>query len=192
MRKINKKRQILAATLVIALAAAVTVNWYYSRSVPQTSEPGGAGTSVEGMLGDSMLVAGTAANQDEDAENEEEISAAAKAYFSEMQLKQQQNADAMEEEIEAILEQDKLDDASKEKVASILQTLADTRKAQADCEALIKAKIGGEALVLLRTDGAEVIVDSGRLNAQTTLQITEILENNAAVSAENLTIMEAK
>ena len=58
----NKKRQILAASLVAALALAVAVNWYYTRSAP---EAGGTGQAeVQGRLGDSLLVAGTV-QQDE-------------------------------------------------------------------------------------------------------------------------------
>ena len=52
-----KKRQFLAATLVVALAAAVTVNWYYSKYDPKVSEPSSTEESVQGNLGDSLLVA---------------------------------------------------------------------------------------------------------------------------------------
>ena len=57
-----KKRQIVTATLVLALGSAVFINWYYTR--PE-SELANAGTSIEaveesaGNLGDAQYVNAT-------------------------------------------------------------------------------------------------------------------------------------
>lgn len=183
MKKTTKKRQILAASLIIALAAAVTMNWYYSKSVPQSGETAGENGETH-MLGDTVLVAGKA------VDTAPEAAAADDAAFSELQMKQTQTFDVLEEKIEAVLSREQLDDAAQSEVTKLLETIKTNREAQTNCETLIGAKVGGRSIVLLGEDGAQVVVERGRLNEQTTLQITEILQSTAGVSPENLTIME--
>ena len=57
---------------------------------------------------------------------------------------------------------------------------------------MIKAKIGGECVVIINGEKAQVIIENGKSNDSAILQITEIIENNTPVSPENLTIIEAK
>ena len=182
MKKSNKKRQLLAASLIIALAAAVTVNWYYSRSVPETQPSSGEAGE---MLGDTVLVAATAVDETAQADD-----AADAAAFSELQLKQTQSFERMEETIEAVLSNEQLDAQAQAEVAQLLETLKTARQSQSDCETLIRAKVGGQAIVLLDDNTAQVVVERGRLNEQTTLQITEIMQTKAQISPENLTILE--
>ena len=54
---IAKKKQILTATLLIALICAIGVNWYYSR--PQNNPVTTTAQEQEQNLGDSLLVAGS-------------------------------------------------------------------------------------------------------------------------------------
>lgn len=185
MKRTGKKRQILAASLLIALAAAVTVNWYYSRSVPETTTD----PSQPPMLGDTVLVAGT------NVENAEETTGASveeadAAAFSKLELKQTEARDRLEEKIEAVLSTEQLDEAAQQEIRSLLEQYRAQTETRTNCETLISAKVGGRAIVLLDADAGRVIVERGRLNDQTTLQITEIMQTNAHISPENLTILE--
>ena len=74
----------------------------------------------------------------------------------------------------------------------MLEQFKSTLKAQTDCEEMIKAKVGGECVVIINGEKAQVIIENGKSNDSTILQITEIIENNTPVSPENLTIIEAK
>ena len=57
-----KSKQILTATLIVALGAALAVNWYY-RNTPELSEKSTTvAEEVSGNLGDSLYVAGTTAS----------------------------------------------------------------------------------------------------------------------------------
>ena len=105
MKKTGKKRQLLAASLIIALAAAVTVNWYYTKSLP--AETGAPETETR-MLGDTVLVAGTNVAPDGDADETPET-AGDEAAFAELQLKQTQANEALEEKLEAVLSNEQLD-----------------------------------------------------------------------------------
>lgn len=194
MKQQNKKRQILAATLVVALAAAVAVNWYYARLTPQTSTD----ASTVSNLGDSLLVAGTAQSAESTAPAEEATDEAAAAvaamqqYFSEAQLNKQQYHDEMEDAIEDVLDSETLDAAGQQKVIALLSDLDSVCKAEADCENLIAAKLGGKCIVVIHDGAAQVVVENGRISESASLQIAEIVEKTAGISGENLTITEAK
>lgn len=194
MSVLIKKRQLLAASLVIALAAAVTVNWYYSKSdVKVSDESSISDESVQGHLGDSLLVAGTAVeNAEETTEGESQPTQTVAKFFADATLKKNEYIDSIKDEIEDLIESDNLDSESKGKVTSLLNKLNDAVKAETDCETLIKAKLGGDCVVIIKDNSAEVIVEKGKLDDNSLMQITEIIEKNANVTAENLTIIEAK
>ena len=184
----NKKRQIRAASLVAALALAVAVNWYYTRSAPKAGGTGQA--EVQGRLGDSLLVAGTV-QQDETGEAVQ-TAGRAKQYFSDAKLQQAQARDSVRDEIRALVESEALDESGKEKLMKLLTALDSRQKRQNDCETLLKAKLGGECVVVLGDETAEVVVEPGTVNETTSLQIAEILAKHAQVTSDNLTIIEAK
>ena len=187
MKKTGKKRQLLAASLLIALAAAVTVNWYYSKSVPETTtDPSGAQTQ---MLGDTVLVAGTAVDQTEETTGAS-VSEADAAAFSKLQMQQKEARDRLEEKIDQVLSTEQLDEKAQQQVCDLLEQFRTANETQTNCETLITAKVGGQAIVLVDGQTAQVVVERGRLNDQSALQITEIMQTSAHISPENLTILE--
>lgn len=201
---IAKKKQILTATLMIALVAAVAVNWYYTRptSVSENESAVQEETRAEN-LGDTILVAGTVSNTEEvnDKEsNEEEAQSAAaqadlesaEAYFSEAKLKRTNMHDTIVNEIETVLSSDSVSQEEKSRVTDMLLDFKNSIKSETDTENLIKAKVGGECLVVINDSSAQVILQKGLLNDTVLLQITEIIEKNTNISAENLTIIETK
>lgn len=189
MSLIIKKKQILTATLVIALVAATGVNWYYSQYMTTGTINETTTQSVSGNLGDSLLVAGTTASENE---NTTDVSADSKNYFSEAKLKRAEAEDESIDAIEDILENPNLDTQQKQKVSSLLSDYTSKLKAQTDTENLIRAKTGSECLVIINEDKCQVILEKNTLNDTLILQITEIIEKNTNISAENLTIIEIK
>ena len=189
MSLIIKKKQILTATLVIALVAATCVNWYYSQYMTTGTINETTTQSVSGNLGDSLLVAGTTASENE---NTTDVSADSKNYFSEAKLKRAEAEDESIDAIEDILENPNLDTQQKQKVSSLLSDYTSKLKAQTDTENLIRAKTGSECLVIINEDKCQVILEKNTLNDTLILQIAEIIEKNTNISAENLTIIEIK
>lgn len=185
-----KKKQILAATLVVALAAAVTVNWYYSK--PKNDSAAAKTLTVQQdetkkqNLGDSMLVGASSVAEDSTA-----VTSNAE-YFASAKLEQKNVKDEIEDKIEKLIKNEKFTDDEKTKLNSLLEQFQNSLKAQNDCEELIKAKLGGECVVIINGEKAQVIIENGKLNDSAILQITEIIENNTPISPENLTIIEAK
>ena len=85
-----------------------------------------------------------------------------------------------------------LDESGQEKLVRLLTALDSRQQRQTDCETLIKAKLGGECVVVLGDETAQVVVEPGTVNETTSLQIAEILAKHAQITSDNLTIIEAK
>lgn len=195
-----KKKQILAATLVIALAAAVTVNWYYSNPTKKSAAGSNTSQSTEAEqknLGDSLLVAGSSVSEGSTvetsaAQNDAAEGKTSEEYFASVRLEQSKANGKVEDTINKALESDALNDTDKKELSILLDRYNADIKTQSDCEALIKGKIGGDCVVIINGQTAQVVIEKGKSNENTVLQVTEIIVNNTHISPENLTIIEAK
>lgn len=187
-----KSKQVLTATLVIALGAALAVNWYY-RNTPEFSEENTTvAEAVSGNLGDSLYVGGTTAAA-ENTENETNDSAAdSKSYFADAKLKRQQSHDKVIETINKTAESENLDSETKNRLAIMITDFQSQLKGETDCENLIAAKTAKDCLVVINEGACQVVLEKNTLNDMLILQITEIIEKNTEISAENLTIIELK
>ncbi|MBQ6601361.1 MAG: SpoIIIAH-like family protein [Clostridia bacterium] len=182
-----KKKQLLMATLVIALGAAVAVNWYYTENPIDTTEPTDY-SEVSGNLGDSISVDAEA--QDEDAKVQSVMANA--GFFAAERLKRDEAYDEILDNIEELAEKENTDALQKEKITQLLDRYARNMKVQSDTESLITAKTGSDCIVVINGEACQVIMEKNTLNDTIILQITEIIEKNTNISAKNLTIIEAK
>lgn len=192
---IAKKKQILTATLVIALVCAVGVNWYYSR--PGNSPITSSSTTQEENqnLGDSLLVAGSVKTDEQttsESESTEMPEDENNEAFAKAQLNKTQAHDEIKSQIEKLMNSDNLDTDSKNRLTKLMTDFTDSVKKESDCESLISAKTGSNCVVIINDEAAQVIMQKNSLNEAAILQITEIIEKNTNISAENLTIIEAK
>ncbi len=195
MSMVIKSKQILSATLVVALAAAVAVNWYFTNTPELSSgEETTVNEQVSGNLGDSLYVAGTTSPEEETTASEETAVSAdnSEEYFSEAKLKRTNAHDQVIDNIEDILENEELGEADKNKITVMLSDFQSDIKCEADAENLIKAKTGSDCLVTINNGSCQVILQKNTLNDRLILQITEIIEKNTNISAENLIILELK
>lgn len=184
-----KKRQLLTATLIIALGAAVAVNWYYSDNQNVLSDTTEKTTvSVSGNLGDSLLVNGTVSSQEVQAEDDK----SSDEYFANAKITRNQTNDKIVDKINELSGKDALSNDDKEKINKLLSEYTDTLKSQTDSENLIKAKTGSNCIVIISEDSCQVIMEENSLNDTVIMQISEIIEKNTNISAENLIIIESK
>lgn len=192
MGMVFKSKQILSAALVVALGAAVAVNWYY-RNTPALSEDVSTSTQqVSGNLGDSLYVGGTTAAQPTGEETSDNSQNDSDNYFAKAKLKRTQSHDEVIDNIESIIKNQELDSDTKKQLSTKLSDYQQCLKTETDTENLITAKIAGECLVVINDGACQVILQKNTLNEHVILQITEIIEKNTDISAENLTIIELK
>ena len=188
---IIKKRQLLLATLIIALAAAVFVNWYYTRPEIETAGAGKGETTTkqdaeQGInLGDARYVLSTDASLEDAA-----AQAKASEYFAGAKLRRETAHDEAAEALNDVIK-DKSSSAEAVKQASdALEELAKTIALESDIENLITAKVGCENLVILNGDNAEIIVENGSLDDVSVVKIKEIAVKHSGCPVDGISIIE--
>lgn len=182
-----KKRQIVAAALVLALGSAVFINWYYNRPAVENVNGGLSVGEVEetgGNLGDAQLV-----NSSSVSESAVQTSKSSD-YFASAKLRRNTAHDEASETLNKIIKDSSSDSAAVKEASEALTSLSNAIKLEADMEALIKAKTGSECVAIVNNGTAEIIVGKGVLNDTTIVQIKEIVLKQTGFSAENITIIE--
>lgn len=191
---IFKKRKVLMAALVVALGAAVFVNWYYTKQ-PQTVQTNSPVSSTQqdtenqeaataGNLGDAQFVSGTLPSSENKTDEPE--------YFVQAKLDRTVAHDKAKETLQQTIDSSTADAESKKAASEALEKLSANIKKETDTENLIKAKISSGCVVVIDNGKAQVIVEKGKLNDTVVLQIKEIVIQQTGFTVENITIIEAK
>ena len=186
-----KKRQLLLATLIVALGAAVFVNWYYTK--PDVEAEGNtaatSGVSDEAQEGANLGDARYVISSDVTLEDEA-AQAQASEYFASAKLRRQTAHDEAAEALNDIIKDSSSNAEAVNNAAEALKELADCITLESDIENLISAKIGCENLVILNKGNAEIIVENGSLDDVTVVQIKEIAVKQTGYAVDNITIIE--
>lgn len=180
---IVKKRQLVLATLIVALGVAVFINWYYSKPEVKQSSVASETTQVSKTLGEDTSQIGEAQLVNSDSVNE---------YFTTARVNRTK---AHEDALEALNEIIKDSASSSEAVMSAekaLEEISKTIKLENDLESLISAKTGSECVVVINDGKVQVIVNKNTLNDTVSTQIIDIIASQANIFSENVTLIEAK
>ncbi len=185
-----KKRQLLLATLIVALGAAVFVNWYYTKpDIAATANTAATTSPVvqEGAnLGDARYVISGEAKFEEDAL----VQAQATEYFASAKLRRKTAHDEAAEALNDIIKDPSSPSASVSEATKVLGELSAAMTLESDIENLITAKVGCENLVILNGGNAEIIVENGSLDDVAVVKIKEIALKHTGYPVDNITIIE--
>lgn len=179
-----RKRQIIAAALVLALGSAVFINWYYNRPSVKSANAKPSVDNTGGNLGDAQLVNSSGVSESAVATGK------SSDYFASAKLRRNSAHDEAAETLNKVIKDSSSDASAVKEATEALKALSNAIKLEGDIEALIKAKTGGDCVVIINNNSAEVIVAKGALNDTVILQIKEIVLKQTGFSAENITIVE--
>ena len=186
---IIRKRQLLLATLVIALAAAVFVNWYYTKPQAETADAKAEATTVQAQeganLGDARYVISSDAVLEDTA-----AQAQANEYFAGAKLRRQTAHDEAAEALNDIIKDSSSSSDAVSKASQTLEELAKSITLESDMENLITAKVGCENLVILNEGNAEIIVENGSLDDVSVVKIKELAVKHTGLPVDKITIVE--
>ena len=181
MSKLTKKRQVVMAVLIVALAAAVFVNWYYTD--PQTTPVSGLEPKTEEMeeelAGDAQAVGA----EESDAGD----------YFASVRLQRDTARDEALGSIQAVMAN--LSDADAqtlEEANANLDQLSEQIKQESDIEALVSAKLGTDCVAVINGEAIQIVVPQSRIDETSVLQITEIVLDNTDIKSDSIKIIGAE
>ena len=191
MNLLIKRRQLIMATLVVALGSAVFVNWYFTNSDSQVAEEGETGSEYVQSIGEAKYVNSNNAETEDTTNNATATASKNTDYFTTVKLKRTKAHDEALADMKALLKEAPESSKSAEEISESIDSLSKTIKLEADIEALISAKLKCQCVVMINNDNAEVVVTKGNLNDASILQIMDAILNNTDIKAENIKISEA-
>lgn len=176
MNVILKRRQLILATLVVALGAAVFVNWYYTGNNSLASDETTQAEYVQN-LGEAKYVNATSE---------------APETLDEMKWERKKKDDEALDKLNKSLKSATSGSEEAKTITASVKEITERSKAESDLETLIKSKINKECYVSLTNSKAQVIVSKGVLNEKTSLQILELVTTNTKIKPSDVIMSEKK
>ena len=181
-----KKHHVVLATLVVALSAAVYLNW-------QLSESTGVNTvDTSKQLGVATYVNKNISSEDEASfENESKnLNREQSEYFASSRAEREAAQEEAIELAESVLEKSEDNDEAFEDASEQLAKLENIILSQNRVEATLKAKGFSDCLCYLSGTSCTVIVPKNEMKESSSLIIKDCVEENSGLPFENISIVE--
>lgn len=213
--KQSKSRKATAAVMVLALGAAVYLNWSFAREAPQNLTVAQTdGTAVETAaaaetavvtdpLESAVETSAADSSVEEQATNKNYGEAqmvsvsqdSGTEFFEEARLSRSKSRDEALEALNEALKDTSVSEAEKKELTNKLSTQVNNITLETKLETLIKSKGFADCVVNLEGERANVTVmtESDALTAEEVAQIRDALMSQCTgLQAQNITIVEVK
>ncbi|MCF2651684.1 SpoIIIAH-like family protein [Anaeromassilibacillus senegalensis] len=202
------KRQLILASLVLALGAAVYLNWQFAGSGVKTegdvsSEPSSAlgaaqlvNNSYVETVSDDLESTGDTLPEFETTPVDGEASgteaaAPAAEKLSDARMTRQTARDEAVELLEDILADAEADTAVKEAAVSEASAIAQNILKETNIESLVEAKGFAECVAYINGDTCTIVVNGDMEDAQNALIVRDIAVSETGLSAEKIKLISA-
>ena len=181
------KKQLVLASLVLALGAAVYLNWQFAGT---NKLPVGDSSGTTSELGAAQLVNNTYVETVSDDLKGGGKSSSGSA-FSEARLNRQNSRDEAMELLDDVLKDVEADSDAKKEAVEQASVLAQNILKETNVENLLKAKGYEESVAYLTAEECSVVV-AGELKEADMLIIQEIVMDQSGLSADKIKIIGTK
>lgn len=183
------KRQLVLAALVVALGAAVYLNWQFTgdnAALTATST-----LSSEKNVGEAQLVNASASSEEpSESASGASSSSSSEDWFADAKLSRQKSRDESVELLEKILEDaGESAEAKKEAVAKSAEIAQNILK-ENNIESLIRAKGFGDCVVFIQNGECSVVVKGGDSVENGSVIIKDIVMGQADIEYDKIKIIE--
>ena len=200
------KRQLMVGALVVALGAAVYLNWQFSGTKPeevtetaQTSSTKQLGqtvyvnTEVSGETRQESSKSDATANKTkkDEASDAKEVAALntdTNDYFSSERKKRTQAHEEALKSLQDIVQSGVSSDAAREEAVKALEKLSSAIKSETGIEAEVRTKGFKDCIALINNDSCTVIVPSQGLNDASAITIKDIVNRQSGVAFDKITV----
>lgn len=196
MNMIVGKKQIVLASLVVALGVAVYLNYQFAGedldlvTANTTAEEISVEDEKQENYGDAQFVD---SKDVEEQSGENSVSTSAEVgdseYFSQARLTRTKTRDEAAETLQVMLSDVNLAQEQKDELTAQANALAQSIETEGKIENLIKAKGFEECMVYCSSDKVDVIVKSPELQENDVVQIRDIILEQTQVPVENISIV---
>ena len=194
-----KKRQLILAMLIIALGAAVYLNWQFADNgsilTATTQVADQDSSNSEKALGDTTYVN---TNADQNAQNsaqsnsDNNMTPSATEYFSSARLARKQARDTANETLKATIDNTNVTDDVKKSAVDQSAKIAANIEAEANIENMVKAKGFKDCMAYAENNQCTVNVFTTGLLDSEAIIIKDIVSSQTGISYSNIKIVEVK
>ena len=182
-KKNRGKRQLVMAALVMALGAAVYLNWQFSGDQQLLATDA---LSSEKEMGTAQLVNGEAEKTDASAKDDNE------SVFTQAKLSRQKARDQAVEMLEEILKDAESSDSAKKEAVEQPAEIAQNVLKENNIENLMKAKGYPDCVAVIQNGECSVIVSGTLENESDAVVIRDIVVGQTSFAPDKIKIVESK
>lgn len=201
MKKRIHKNQIVITTLAVLIAIAGYVT--YDRKSGDSSKEIQTAANTDMNLQEDASVEESlktdisdeeslAAASTEDVENPGETvltgAMGDSDYAAKVKLNREQVRSKNKETLQAIIDNDSLDDAKKKEAVDKMVSLTDIAEKESAAEMLLEAKGFSDVVVSMNDDGCDVVLNMGEATDAKRAQVEDIVKRKTGVAAEKIVI----
>lgn len=184
------KRQLILASLVAALGAAVYINWQFSGNKNL-----GATDIIESTreLGEARYVNSTSIDSNlENSTSAPTPESSTKNFFASAQTNRQKAKEESEEKLKNLISEPNINAEIKNEINKQIEEIAKNSQQESSIENLIKAKGFEECVASIQNGECSVIVSSGNLDENSAIVIRDIVSGQSGITFDKIKITEAK
>lgn len=184
-----QKRHIMLGTLVVALGAAVYLNWQFAGAdVSKQSSAKELGAAQYVNATTSASKSGTS-TYDEAAQTSN-MTSEQQQYFAKAKNERDQTQDKILDTANEILNRDNDDDDENAEAIENIKQLLRNFTYQDSIESVLKAKGFSQCLCYISEEGCSVVVLKDEMNETSALMIKAAVTSQIDISFDNITIVE--
>ena len=186
------KRQLVLAALVVALGAAVYLNWQFAGNNLTATGAVASGHELGlAQLANTSAVSG-APKTSSSSSSAVKASATVDAYFSKATLSRQQARDKELDLVEKVITDAKSNDAAKKVAVAQAALIAQNILQENNIESLIKAKGFSDCIVFIQNSECSVVVKTKDSTQDNAIVIKDIVSGQSGIAYDKIKIVENK
>ena len=179
-----QKKHIISAALVLALGAAVYVNWQFNSHSPKApAKELGAASYVNATVSRSTA---------DEALQTAALSKGQEDFFAAERVKRQGMQDAVLDAAKEIFDLENASESDKSEAQKNVEQLLKNFTVQDSIESIIKAKGFSDCLCCISDEGVTVIVPDSQLNDTAALVIDDAVTSHYSVDYDKISLVGAK
>lgn len=197
------KRQLVLAALVVALGAAVYLNWQFSgnnnlleatNTVESTKEMGEAQYVNNNSISSHEDTSSSSSDSSEgnDTSSASSMSNSAEQYFAQARVSRQQSRDTAVDALKDIIGSVTSNDSAKQEAVRQAAEIAQNIERENNIENLIKAKGFSECVAFIQNGECSVVVSSTGLLENEAITIKDIVAGQSSIPYDKIKIVESK
>ena len=185
------KRQLVLAALIVALGAAVYLNWQFSGN-NQLLATNAVTSTADHEFGEAQLADVPVSGPSKTSSSAVKANASVSAYFSEARLSRQKSRDQAVELLEKVLTDAKSNEAAKKDAVAQAAIIAQNTLKESNMENLIKAKGFADCMAFIQNSECSVVVKTNDSSQNNAIVIKDVVAGQAGIPYDKIKIVEVK